>query len=129
MPYVGNNDPPRSYGILKRLHLKLFIRYVPDNPKTTQAIVKALGCSPELDGKILLQKIPHAFSIAHREIKLEVTRKFSPCYTDSMVSKNAKHTAWGWGWGWGEGKSSTDLSSCKPINYNNDQHGKIWVGK
>ena len=39
-----------------------------ENPK--QAIDKAIGCSPQIDGKVLLLKTPPAQLIEHGEVKL-----------------------------------------------------------
>lgn len=45
-----------------------------------QATAIVLGGPPELVGKIQLMRTAHILLIAHREIKLMLTRKFSSCW-------------------------------------------------
>lgn len=48
------------------------------NPKTPQANAKAVGCSPQMDGKAPLLKTAFISLINHREAKLVATKSFLP---------------------------------------------------
>lgn len=71
--YIGGYAHPRSHRFLGKkpsarhriLALKLLVRGVPESPKSVQAITTALGCAPELDGKILQLKTPHTLTTGH----------------------------------------------------------------
>lgn len=48
------------------------------NPKTSQANAKAVGCSPQMDGKAPLLKTAFISLINHREAKPVPTKSFVP---------------------------------------------------
>lgn len=61
---------------------ELLAREVPEVPQTIKAIATTVGYMPELDGKTLLLKTLHVYTltIGHGEIKLGLSWKFPPCW-------------------------------------------------
>lgn len=85
MPYTGDTAPPGTHELLYTFHLKLFIRGVPETPKTTQTVAIVHGCPPELDSQIQLQKMPHTLFPAHEKkiIRLIMTKR---CQADWLLT-------------------------------------------
>lgn len=48
------------------------------NPQTTQAIVKAPGCSPQTESKVLLLRTTPIQLTKHREVRLQPTERLHP---------------------------------------------------
>ena len=56
--------------------------------KTMHSIAIALGCPPELS-KTLLLETTHTLITVHREIKLELSGKSSPCWLAFIVPRDS----------------------------------------
>ena len=59
-------------------------------PLTTHAIAKAIGCSTQIDGKILLQKATSTQYTEHREVEpVPKENVNSSCYQKRYVNTNS----------------------------------------
>lgn len=59
----------KSHCQCRRPPLKLLAKGIPGHLRTTQTLIIALGCPPELDNKPQLTKTPHTLVKGHEEIK------------------------------------------------------------
>lgn len=57
--------------------------------KTIKAIGIILGCPSELDGKVILLKMPHTLVTGHGKIKLVMARKHCPYWIAFIVLDGA----------------------------------------
>lgn len=82
----------RTPGVNKPSH-ELWIWEVTEAPDTIRAIANALGCSPLLEHKALLLKIPHTLVVGHWEVKLNLSYQFSSHWLAFTVPEGATEAA------------------------------------